>query len=129
MSGGDGSARGVTALLDDLADDAGPPRRNGELVFDSLWESRAFGLALALSDGGLYEWEEFRQRLIARIGEWEREGEDRDAWSYYRHWMSALEDLLVEKGALTMDEIEASTAEIAARPKEADHDQPAVAES
>ena len=44
-----------------------PPRRNGELVFEAPWESRAFGMAVALCEQGLFEWEEFRRCLIAEI--------------------------------------------------------------
>ena len=47
------------------------PRRNGELVFDEPWESRAFGLAVTASEAGAYEWEEFRQGLIAEVASWE----------------------------------------------------------
>ena len=32
------------------------PRKNGELVFDSEWEGRVFGLAVALNDRGLPSW-------------------------------------------------------------------------
>ena len=30
----------------------GPPRANGELVFEAPWESRAFGVAVALHESG-----------------------------------------------------------------------------
>src|SRR5262249_18525318 len=33
------------------------PRENGELVFDEPWQGRAFGMAVALHEDGLYEWE------------------------------------------------------------------------
>ena len=39
------------------------PRKNGELVFEAPWEARAFGLAVALNDSGLYPWRDFSQRL------------------------------------------------------------------
>ena len=32
---------------------AAPPRDNGELVFEAPWESRAFGVAVALHDAGV----------------------------------------------------------------------------
>ena len=52
---------------------AAPPRANGELVFEEPWESRAFGLAVALHDAGVVDFEDFRARLIAEIGAWEAE--------------------------------------------------------
>ena len=41
------------------------PRKNGELVFDEPWHGRVFGMAVALHEQGVYDWEEFRQTLIA----------------------------------------------------------------
>ncbi|GAB7145686.1 hypothetical protein LRC484719_42880 [Mycobacterium riyadhense] len=49
---------------------ATPPRRNGELVFEAPWESRAFGLAVALAELNRYAWEEFRLQLIGEIADW-----------------------------------------------------------
>jgi hypothetical protein len=43
------------------------PRRNGELVFDSPWQGRAFGLAVSLVEQGGYDWEDFRRLLIGQI--------------------------------------------------------------
>ncbi len=36
--------------------DVALPRSNGELVFNVPWEGRAFGIAVALKDSGLYRW-------------------------------------------------------------------------
>ena len=62
---------GIGGLLD-AEGPAAPPRRNGELVFDAPWESRLFGLTLALHRAGLFEWDEFRRLLIDEIETWER---------------------------------------------------------
>ena len=72
------------------------PRKNGELVFEMPWESRAFGLAVSLSDAGVVEWPEFREALVAAIKESER---DKDGRSYYQQWLSALEKVALEKGS------------------------------
>ena len=95
------------ALVSDADGPAAPPRSNGELVFTAPWESRAFGVAVALSERKAFEWEQFRQRLIEDIGEWEREhASDRDArWSYYERWLASLEKLLLDDGVLSEDEI------------------------
>jgi nitrile hydratase accessory protein len=86
------------------------PCRNGELVFEEPWESRAFGLAVTASEAGVYSWEEFRQRLITEIGAWESEhGRDHvegGEWRYYARWLASLEWLLAEKGAVSSDELE-----------------------
>ena len=90
-----------------IADMEGPsalPRKNGELVFDAAWEGRVFGLATAMHEGRRFEWNEFRDRLIEEIAAADRQGE---ASSYYERWLDAFERLLVDKGLVSRDEIEA----------------------
>ncbi len=77
----------VSSATLDVDGPAAPPRSNGELVFAAPWESRAFGLVLTLVDAGRFTYEDFRTRLVARIGE----APDRP---YYESWLAALEDLL-----------------------------------
>lgn len=100
----------------DITGPAAPPRSNGELVFAEPWESRAFGLAMTLSDAGAFDWEDFRQALIARIAE-----ADNDTFSYYRCWLDALERVLVDRAVLTDDAVQDRAAELAARPAGWDH--------
>ncbi len=90
----------------EILDTINPPRRNGELVFDAPWEGRSFGLALALHQQGLFDWEEFRQRLITSIAA-------QPTGDYYEQWLLALESLLVEKGVFTPEEIAARVSEFA----------------
>jgi nitrile hydratase accessory protein len=82
----------------DLAGPAAPPRTNGELVFAEPWESRAFGLAVALHAGGAFSWPEFSDRLATSIARWERTHPPGQEYSYYRCWLEALESLLDERG-------------------------------
>lgn len=49
-----------------------PPMENGELLFEAPWEARAFGMAHRLCDAGLFEWDAFRDELIAVIATWDR---------------------------------------------------------
>ena len=59
--------------------------------FEHEWQRRAFGLALALSEFGHYEWGDFQQTLIDTIGRWEHTPEtERGEWEYYDHWVTAL---------------------------------------
>ena len=44
---------------------AAPPRTNGELVFAAPWESRVFGMTMALIEGGAIAWPEFQTELVA----------------------------------------------------------------
>lgn len=93
------------------------PRRNGELVFDAPWESRAFGLAVGLSQAGVYAWDEFRERLSAEIAAWEAAGHPAAEWSYYEQWLAALESILEAKGIASDEELDALMDEIAATPE------------
>ena len=98
------------------------PRQNGELVFEDPWESRAFGMAVALHQAGVFEWEEFQRRLVDEIAAWERDHDDDDrleGWSYYERWTRSFEGLLVDKGVCSPSELAASSAAVRAA---ADHD-------
>lgn len=106
----------------DLAGPAAPPRRNGELVFEAPWESRLFGLTLALCEAGLFEWEEFRRLLIEEIGAFDAAGAAPESWSYYARWAAAFERLLAAKGLCAPAELEARARALAARPAGHDHD-------
>ena len=78
---------------------AAPPRSNGELSFEEPWESRAFGIAVALHDAGVVDFEVFRARLISEIGAWEAEhGKAAMGYRYYERWLAALEQTLREEG-------------------------------
>ena len=89
-----------------------PPRSNGELLFQRLWEGRAFGMAIALSKKGHYEWEDFRQELISSIADWEKQhGEYDPDWDYYERWLLALEHLLFELDLVDRQELETRTAQ------------------
>jgi len=79
----------------DLDGAAAMPRRNGELVFNHPWESRVFGIAVALCENGVFKWDEFRECLIAEIST----ADDSLASSaYYERFAAALERLLIAKG-------------------------------
>jgi nitrile hydratase accessory protein len=86
-----------------------PPRANGSLCFAEDWERQSFGVALALARAGHFEWEDFRQNLIASIGAWERDDDPgRPAWNYYEHWLTALEATLVQAGLAAPDDLAVS---------------------
>jgi nitrile hydratase accessory protein len=82
------------------------PRRNGELVFEEPWQGRAFGMAVALHERGLYEWEEFRQTLIAGIARAEARG---GPFAYYEIWLETFETLLARKAIVSGSELDETT--------------------
>ena len=83
------------------------PRKNGELIFEAPWEARAFGLAVALNENGLYPWGDFSQGLAAEIATAEHEG---ISSSYYERWLASLEKLVIAKGLMTREELDVWTA-------------------
>jgi nitrile hydratase accessory protein len=97
----------MTGVSREVADFGGPaalPRRNGELVFEAPWEGRAFGIAAALEARGVYDWDEFRARLIDRIASGAPE-------PYYESWLAALEALAVARGLVTPADLETRAAD------------------
>lgn len=94
-----------------IADMAGPsalPRKNGELVFESAWAARVFGMTVGLNQAQRFHWNEFRDRLVEEISA--SEHQDRDA-SYYEQWFAAFERLLADRGLISRAELGARTAE------------------
>ena len=97
-----------------------PPRANGELVFAAPWESRIFGITLALFEGGRFAWPEFQARLIDAIARHERERGD-GAYAYYACWLEAFRSLASDKGWLSAQALDALERELAAREPGHDH--------
>lgn len=109
-----------SAVLD-IDGPGAPPRSNGELVFAEPWESRAFGLAMSLNASGVFEWEDFRQQLIAAVAQAEREATEQEPYSYYRCWLLALERVLEAGGVVSTEQLRARAEELDARPAGHDH--------
>ena len=104
----------------DVEGPAAPPRSNGELVFAAPWESRAFAMAVALCEAGLFSWREFQEALIARIAGHNDTSTD---WCYFEHWLGALGDVLASRGAVGHRDVTARATELAQRPAGHDHEQ------
>ena len=94
--------RGISGMTGEAA----LPRKNGELVFEAPWEGRAFGLAVAMNERGVYEWADFRDRLVEETA-YDEEGED--PAGYYERWLKALERLALDRGLVTRAELDART--------------------
>ncbi len=104
----------------ELTGTAEPPMANGELVFEAPWQGRVFGMARALSEAGLYNWDEFREYLIKTIAAWDPEG-NKGYYAYYDHFLLALEKLLADKGLVDPAPLEARCSEFRERPHGHDH--------
>jgi nitrile hydratase accessory protein len=98
-----------------------PPRSNGEMVFDAPWESRLFGVTMALVEADRFSWTEFQRRLIAAVGRWEADHPDGEGYRYYERWAEALESLLDDLGIVAIETTDARAHALAARPAGHDH--------
>jgi len=96
----------VGAEVAQMSGAAALPRRNGELVFETPWQGRVFGLALGVVRHLGLPWREFQKHLIAEIGA------HPDA-PYYDCWLAALKRLVIEHGVAAHAEL--ATAERAVR--------------
>jgi nitrile hydratase accessory protein len=83
-----------------------PPRSQGKLLFTRQWERQLFGLTLAVSREGHFEWEEFRRNLIQSIGDWEQMTcANQPPWDYYERFLLALTSVLERNGIVSATEI------------------------
>jgi nitrile hydratase accessory protein len=95
-----------------------PPRVDGKLLFTNRWERDVFGLALSLSKAGCFEWEDFRQCLIASIARWEgaaAQCANQPRWDYYERFLEALLDVIRSSETLSASEFESLENGLAAR--------------
>jgi nitrile hydratase accessory protein len=70
-------------------------------IFQAPWQASAFALALQLHERGLFTWPEWAEALSRRIAEAAADGAADQGERYYEHWLAALEDLVIAKGAGT----------------------------
>ena len=104
--------------ISNMTGSAALPRRNGELVFDEPWEGRAFGLAVALNESGIYDWPDFSERLVEETASDEQQGR---YGLYYQRWVRALERLALDHSLITPTELDARTHALTAEDSQSDH--------
>jgi nitrile hydratase accessory protein len=101
---------------------AAPPRSNGELVFATPWESRLFGMTMALIERGAFAWSDFQPELVAAIRAWEAKASAGDEYRYYERWQEALERVVARTAICSRDDLDSRAEAFAARPHGHDHD-------
>src|SRR5688572_14981287 len=80
----------------------GLPRDQHGPVFQEPWQAQAFALTLALHRRGLFTWGEWAAALAAEIKRAQAAGDPDTGETYYHHWLAALERLVAEKGAASV---------------------------
>ncbi|HEX3914981.1 MAG TPA: nitrile hydratase accessory protein [Steroidobacteraceae bacterium] len=74
----------------------GIPKDADGPVFKEPWEARAFAMALALHERGLFTWAQWAQALSRQIETAQARGDADLGDTYYHHWLLALESLVNE---------------------------------
>lgn len=109
--------RGIESLV------CGMPGDPGQVGFEHPWEIRAFAMAVTAHKELRFDWSEFQAALIASIQGWERDvaGSDKGAWSYYQHWVTALESVVAGRGLPLQEELDRRTEAVLAQPANTNH--------
>jgi nitrile hydratase accessory protein len=89
-----------------LAAVASVPRDRDGPVFAAPWHAQAFALAVEMNARGVFAWSEWAARLGDELKHVQDSGDD----AYYGAWLSALERLAAEKGAISEAERQARVA-------------------
>jgi nitrile hydratase accessory protein len=77
---------------------AGQPQDADGPVFKEAWEAQAFAMTLMLHERGIFTWKEWAATLAEEIKAAQAAGDPDLGTTYYRHWLNALERLVVAKG-------------------------------
>ncbi len=75
-------------------------------VFQEPWEANAFAITMRLFEQDYFTWPEWVDCLSAEIGGARGLGDPDLGDSYYEHWLSALEKLIVAKGLGSAEQLE-----------------------
>ncbi len=79
----------------------GLPCDGEEPVFNAPWEAQAFAMTLALHERGVFDWNEWGATLATAIRDAQLAGDPDSGENYYRHWLTALENISAAKGLVT----------------------------
>lgn len=101
-------------VLDDVPGEGGTP------VFAEPWQARVFALVSRLCMDGRFPWNDFKECLIAEIGQ----GGEGDTTEYYAHFVAACERLLTQNGTLDKGQLAELKSHLAAHPPHATTSEP-----
>ena len=73
------------------------PRDQDGPVFNQPWETKAFALAVRLSEAGCFTWPEWVKIFSQEIKAAQDLGDPDLGHTYYQHWLNALERICAEK--------------------------------
>lgn len=96
-----------------------PPLAPGDThgpMFREPWEAQAFALVVALHQAGHFTWPEWVAVISAEIRAAQAGGDPDSGATYYRHWLAALEKIVVSKTLAGDAELRLRRIECAANP-------------
>jgi nitrile hydratase accessory protein len=70
-------------------------------VFAEPWEAQAFALVNVLHSRGHVAWPEWADFLSSEIKKAQNAGDSDDGSTYYSHWLSALEAMVISKALVS----------------------------
>ncbi|MCR9277137.1 MAG: nitrile hydratase accessory protein [Pseudomonadaceae bacterium] len=99
-----------------------PPMANGEVIFEEPWQARAFAMAVALFERGVFTWPQFQHALIERIARFDATVHGAREYRYFDHFAGALEDVLGGLSVVSRTALVERAEQFAQRPAGHDHD-------
>ena len=73
------------------------PRDDDGPVFSEPWEAEVFAMTLSMHEQGVFTWKEWAAMLSASISQAQQQGDPDLGDTYYSHWLTALEQMIVQK--------------------------------
>ena len=98
-------------------------------VFAEPWQAHAFALTVQLHKRGLFEWNEWAAALPGEIEAARANGDPDNGNTYYRHWLNALERIVIDKQIGTSEQLHELEHAWEAAAKRTPHGQPIVLET
>ncbi|MDQ1012164.1 nitrile hydratase accessory protein [Streptomyces sp. V4I23] len=94
-----------------------------QMGFQFPWEIRAFALAVAAHKALKFDWSQFQAALIASIQDWENGNTETGEvpWSYYAHWVAALETVMATQCVLEPNALDEKVQRVLAEPPNRNH--------
>lgn len=98
------SAPDTPASREALSSIASIPRDVDGPVFPTPWAARAFAIAVALNERGVFTWSEWSETLGPKVAVSTQENAA-DPEAYWKAWLAALEDILSRKEVTTNSDL------------------------
>lgn len=73
------------------------PRDQEGPVFSAPWQAEVFAITLSLHEQDVFKWSEWADMLSTKIKEAQDLGDPDLGDTYYHHWLTALEQMIINK--------------------------------